>query len=164
MVATSFNEGVSLSTMTSISTDRDLTLSATYTANGDASTYRAIFYREGEEVGRISRIPNGGEVTLRIYPCVPWPGCRGIRFPPDFHVSSLAVAADENEGACGWDMSFHENSLPVLTLEDGSAVTVDRVELKEELSAKGSYPYISFNRMDYTYDGGELLLTEEELH
>lgn len=50
------------------------------------------------------------------------------------------------------------------TLPNGEVIKTDFVELQEEVSpAKSSYPYLTFNRIDYMYDGGSLTLTDEKL-
>lgn len=68
------------------------------------------------------------------------------RGPPASHRFQAQLA-----GACSWTIRF-------------DIIEVDQVELLEELPAKGSYAYLSFDRIDYTYDGGKVVLGEAAFH
>jgi hypothetical protein len=162
MLARSINEGVSTSTMTSAIDSRGISLSASFTGNGQASSYSAIFSRDGQEVGRLSNLPNGQ--MIRVLPCRPWPWCTDRPRPPIFHIRAVAGDGDTDAaGACSWVQRFDPSAPPSVLLANGQTVAVDNIELREEVPAGGSYPYTSFNRIDYTYDGGTLLLTGEEI-
>ena len=161
MIARAFSDGSVASTLTDVTSGHEVTLSASFTGNGNKSTYSAIFTRAGEEVARISRIRTGAEVPTPLSrPCRP-PEC-----PPRY------VAPFKNNrhvqgalpGSCSWTVRFDEEDPSTIQLADGEVVEIDQVELLEELPAKGSYSYLGFDRIDYTYDGGKLTLTEEELH
>lgn len=161
MVARSINEGVSTSTMTTSTSAEGMTLSASFTGNGDESKYSAIFYSEGKETGRIANLPNGGSVSLMWprFPCEPWPWCIiEPLLPPVFRV----LADAPHLGACEW--GFRTGTPMEATLSSGEHIKVDFVELREEVSPdKSSYPYLTFNRIDYLSDGGSLTLTDERI-
>lgn len=166
MVARSINEGVSTSTMNASIDQGGVMLSASFTGAGQASTYSAIYSRNGEEVGRISNIGNGTVLRPILRPCQPWPRCLWEPLPPIFHIRlavNTPVPTAETSGACSWEQRFNPNSPAQVTFENGETVEVDNIELREEIPAGGSYPYTSFNRIDYTYDGGTLTLTGEEI-
>ncbi len=160
MIARSINEGVSTSMMKVDVGEAGISLSASFTGAGDESTYSAIFYREGGEVARIANIRNGEAVGIYRFPCEPWPWCIiEPLLPPVFHVYQRG----ENLGSCSWQQEFPPGQLVGATLPSGEKIEADRIELREEVPAKGSYPYLTFNRIDYNYDGGALILTDEKI-
>lgn len=170
MLARSINEGVSTSTMSASIEQGGVVFAASFTGAGQASTYSAIYSRNGQEVARISDLGNGQVLRPIFRPCSPWPFCRWEPLPPIFHIRTVlaanATAAGskaEASGACSWEQRFDPNEPALVTLEDGRTVEMDNLELREEIPAGGSYPYTSFNRIDYTYDGGTLVLSGEEL-
>ncbi len=167
MVARSINEGVSTSTMSASVDQGGVAFSASFTGAGQASTYSAIYSRNGEEVARIANLSNGTVLRPIFRPCSPWPRCLWEPQPPIFRIRTVlaanATSNAEASGACSWEQRFDPDAPAQVTLEDGRTVEVDHLELREEIPAGGSYPYTSFNRIDYTYDGGALTLTGEEL-
>jgi hypothetical protein len=156
MIATSVNEGVSTSTVKAVNTDLGTSYSATFTGSGQASTYSAILSRNGQEVARVGGIRNG---EVGIPPVLArgriW---RWIKF----HVRIVPAFAALS-GACSWEQSFDPSSPATVTLASGQTIEVDNLELLEEVSPGGGYPYLSFNRIDYTADGGTFTVTKEEL-
>jgi hypothetical protein len=173
MFARSINEGVSTSTMTLQRSDAGYLVSASFTGNGDESKYDLNLYRRGELVGRIRDLGPDVNTPVERYNCIPgpWPNCRPPT-PPHFrvvqrrttpgdrvHAAPLGDPSGE-PGACVWTQPIDE---VLVTLEDGQQVIADRLELVEIVPAAGSYAYFTFNRIDYTSDGGGLVLTKEQV-
>jgi hypothetical protein len=155
------SDGVTTSTVKAVNVDGKTSYVATFTGSGQSTTYSAIFSRNGEEVARVSRIPSG-QVTpaLAARPRI-W---RWIKF----HVRIVpayvtAAAAGDVSGACSWEQDFDPNEPAMVTLADGQTIEVDNLELREDVAVGGSYPYTSFDRIDYTANGGTFTLTGEEI-
>lgn len=161
LIVNASSGGVTTSTVKAVNTDRGTSYSATFTGSGQASTYSAIFSRNGQEVARVAGIPNGQVGT----PPVAARGriWRWIRFHVRIVPASIAATADVS-GACSWEQSFDPNAPASVTLANGQAIEVDNLELREDVPVGGSYPYTSFERVDYTADGGTFTLNGEEFH
>lgn len=160
IIARSINQGVSTSTMTTIIGSPGFrTISASFTGSGQGSTYSAVFYRGDQEVGFIAGIPNGATAVPTIImpptrPCATCPIVDPGEDPDFFKVRPT--------GACVWGKTFTRAQAFVML--NGRRISIDKVELVEEVSGSGSYPYLSFNRIEYTHDSGSLLLTGETIH
>lgn len=168
--ARSVNEGVSTSTMTLQKTDAGYLVSASFTGNGEASTYNLNLYRRGQLVGQLINLPPDVPTPVEIYNCIPgpWPYClppvphfRVVqrRTTPPNRVAAAATDPNGEPGACVWSMPMDG----IFTLEDGQQVMTDRIELVEVVPGAGSYAYFTFNRIDYTSDGGSLVIKKEEV-
>lgn len=169
LFARSINEGVSTSTMTLQKSDSGYLVSSTFTGAGDESQYNLNLYNRGELVGQLRNLRPDVLTPVAIYNCIPgpFPNCR----PPVPHFRvvqrrttppSRVNAAPPDEaapGACVWSMPMDG----VVTLEDGQQVLTDRIEMVEIVPAAGSYAYFTFNRIDYTTDGGSLVLKKEQV-
>jgi hypothetical protein len=161
LIVSAINVDVTTSTVKAVNTAPGTSYSATFTGSGQSSTYSAIFSRNGQEVARVAGIPNG---QVGIPPVAAlgrvW---QWIKFHVRIVPASIAATADVS-GACSWEQSFDPNAPASVTLANGQAIEVDNLELREDVPVSGSYPYTSFNRIDYTADGGTFTLTGEEIH
>lgn len=164
LFARSINEGVSTSSMTLKRTNEGFALSAEFTGSGAASTYTARLYSGGQVVGEIPSIPSGtAMITPR--PCnFPPPGCRWpapAPWPPwpPFRV----IQNGNNAGACVWGVGFGRGNEVQATLPDGKIVIADAIDLVEDVTGPGAYPYLTFNRIDYTGDAGNARIDGEQL-
>lgn len=159
-IATANGAGVTISTMKAANTDRGTFYSATFSGGSESSTYSAIFFRNGQEVARIAGIPNG---QVGVPPVAArgriW---RWIRFHVRIVPAVFATATDVS-GACSWEQSFDPSAPASVTLGNGQAIELDNLELREDVPVGGSYPYTSFDRVDYTADGGTFTLTGEQI-
>lgn len=156
-VARSLSAGVSTSSLTVRKSFAGYTVSAAYTGSGDTSRYDAILFSGGAQVGRLRNL-GPLDSTRVIYSdpdcprgsTLPWPDCLWVR-PNPFHITPY--------GACNWDLIL--GSAGQVELLDGQRVTVDRISFEEIVPASGSYPYLTFDRIDYTGDVGSFQLGAE---
>jgi hypothetical protein len=162
LVARSINEGVSTS---SLNLQRNLdgyAISASFTGSAAGSTYSAQFYNSGQLVGTVGGLVSGGNAMVTQRPCrFPPPGCRWPSFPPMPPWPPFAVLQNAggnggsgvgSPGACVWKINFGQANQIQAKLADGSSVLADAVDLVEDVQGQGSYPYLTFNRIDYTTD------------
>lgn len=172
-ISRAISQGELISTMTAQHDDQGLTLSGTFTGNADA-TYNANLFKGGKLVGSIPNV-RSGEQGLRLYP--------GPQAPARIiiiiifwgfdnidiwiinwlkeHGGESAHAATPQAGACVWKVDLDPTADPHATLPDGSSVAVDHVEMVEDVTSAGSYPYMSFDRIDYSSNAGALHVTGE---
>jgi hypothetical protein len=152
------SDGKVTSTMTVRDTIDGFTVSGTFTGNTGA-TYNAELYNRGQRVGTVAGIKSGEGLSASwVDPEVARARIR-IRIRIGFVVITITIglAATEapTEGACVWDYGLPEDTQATTKLADGTPVTFDRVRLVENVDPAGSYPYLSFDRIDYTSsDGG----------
>ena len=164
LFARSINEGVSTSSMTLTRSNDGFTLSAGFTGSGAGSTYTARLYSGGQVVGEVPGVPSGTAMLLPR-PCnFPPPGCRWpapLPWPPwpPFRV----IQSGNNAGACVWTVAFGRGNEVQAALADGKSVIVDAIDLVEDVIGPGSYPYLTFNRIDYTGDAGDARIDGEQL-
>lgn len=160
MISRAISDGDVTSTMTVRDTDDGFTVSGTFTGN-DASTYNAELYRAGELVGTVAGLASGGEGLRARWlqrPIIIWVIQIG------FHIYIFifgAQQAEATEGACIWDLALPKNQQASTTLADGTEVTFDHVRLVENVEPSGSYPYLTFDRIDYTSDDGTFRISNE---
>jgi hypothetical protein len=155
LTASAFQAGTIVGRMTLQKTDDSYVVSAAFTGTGGSSPYQVNLYRQDELVGSIAGLQSGQRLALRRVRPVPW--CCWPP-PPPFR----NMQRGPNVGACVWDQSFAGDEV-VAALSDGTTVVADRIELEEVIPRAGSYPYMSFNRIDYTTDGAALVLTGERI-
>ena len=159
LFARSINEGVSTSSMLLKRSPEGFSLSAGFTGSGAGSTYTAMLYSGGRVVGEIPGVPSGTEMLLPR-PCCRWP----VPWPPwppwpPFRV----IQTGNNAGACVWSVAFGRGNEVQATLPDGKTVLADAIDLVEDVRGPGSYPYLTFNRIDYTGDAGNARIDGEQL-
>ena len=146
-------EGVTTSTLTVNKGQTSYSVAPTFTGAGDASTYSARFFANGQETGAMNRLASGQAVRIGMPRRCPygwagvWPVCVWIGFP-DFHL--------RDNGACAWGLTLA--GAGTVALADGRTVLVDRVEFEEDVPAGGSYPYTAFDRLGYTSNGDTFVL------
>jgi hypothetical protein len=159
MVWRAISAGAVTSTMTVQNTDDGFTVSGEFTGS-DPSTYNVELYRRGERVGTVTDVKSGEGIharwvqQLRII----------IRIRIGFVVITIIIrAAHETatEGACVWDLPLQDGQEAVTTLADGTEVTFDRARLVENVKGGGSYPYLTFDRLDYTSNDESFRITDE---
>lgn len=63
------------------------------------------------------------------------------------------------DGGCSW--GFTSATAGEVALADGRRVLVDEISFDEIVPASGSYPYLTFDRIDYTSDAGTFVLGAE---
>lgn len=156
-VARSLSAGVATSSFTVLKTNDGYSISAAYTGAGDTSRYNARLYNRGVQVGELSNLSANDRVGI-VFPLrrcppgstLPWPLCHW--FPPN----PFRIMAD---GGCSWE--FTSATPGQVTLASGQRVTVDRISFDEIVPASGSYPYLTFDRIDYTSDVGSFQLGAE---
>jgi hypothetical protein len=155
LTASAFHAGTIVGRMTLQQSEDRYVVSAAFTGSGEASPYQVNLYYRNQRVGTIGDLFSGDRLTLwPWWPCWPcWPPP-----PPPFRNMQFGP----NAGACVWDQSFGGADV-LAELRDGSTVVVDRIELEEVIPRGGSYPYMSFNRLDYTSDGGRIVLVGERI-
>lgn len=159
LIANAISNGVTTSTLKAVNGARGTTYAATFTGSGQAGTYSAIYSRKGQEVARVTGIPNGQGGTPPMAARNIW---RWIKFHVRI-VPSRRATADDVSGACSWEQSFDPNAPVSVTLASGQVIEVDNLELREDVAIGGSYPYLSFDRMEYTADGGTFTLNAEQI-
>ncbi len=160
-IANAISDGVTTSTIKAVTTDRGTVYSATFTGNGQATTYSAILSRDGREVARIANIPNGGTGLPPVQPSALGRIWRWIKF--HVRIVPASAASATASGACSWEQSFDPSAPAKVTLASGQTVEIDNIELLEDVPVGGSYPYTSFDRIDYTASGGTFTLNGEEI-
>ncbi len=161
-VANAISDGVTTSTIKAVTTDRGTLYSASFTGNGQATTYSAILSRSGREVARIANIPNGSTGVPPVQPSALGRIWRWIKFHVRI-VPASATASATASGACSWEQSFDADAPAKVTLANGQTVEIDNLELLEDVPVGGSYPYTSFDRIDYTSSGGTFTLNGAEI-
>jgi hypothetical protein len=155
LVASAFQAGTIVGRMTLRQTEDSYVVSAAFTGTGGSSPYQINLYHGDERVGSITDLQSGQRVAMRrrLPPWCCWPPP-----PPPFR----NIQYGPNVGACIWDQSFAGDEV-VAVLNDGTTVVADRIELEEVIPGAGSYPYMSFNRIDYTTDGATMVLVGERI-
>ncbi len=164
MIWKAVSAGAVTSTMTVQNTDDGFTVSGEFTGN-NPSTYNAILYRAGAVVGTVAGMKSGVDklkarwdnrfrITIRIRI-----GFKTITIVITW--GQQLIAAEGTAGACVWDMPLEEGQEAVTTLPDGKEVTFDRVQLVENVLKGGSYPYMTFDRLDYTSNDESLTIDSE---
>jgi hypothetical protein len=162
MIWRAISAGTVTSTMTVQNTDDGFTVSGEFTGS-ESGTYTAELYRAGELVGTIPGLRSGGDgvharnvqqlrIRIRIR----------IGFVVIIIVIGRAQQATTTEGACVWDLPLQDGQEAVTTLPDGTDVTFDRVQLVEDVQGGGSYPYLTFDRLDYTSNDEAFQITDEQ--
>ena len=121
-----------------------------------AGTYSALIYNDGVFQGGIGNIPNGAPALYVNYTNPGW----NNPWPPQpdpwwwwwwwpwwwWEDTGFGLVAQT--GGCFHTLSA---SAPIVfTLSDGRQLQGDRVELLEEVSRAGSYPYLSFDAIRVT--------------
>jgi hypothetical protein len=159
LFARSINEGVSTSSLTVQRSLEGFSLAASFTGSAAGSTYSARFYKEGQLVGTIGGLQSGGTAIFVPRPCnnprcwilipdfPPWPPFLVVQNPVGDNGGGIG-----QPGACVWRLDFGKDNQIQPTLADGSTVLADAVDLVEDVQGQGSYPYLTFNRIDYTTD------------
>jgi hypothetical protein len=154
LTASAFQAGTIVGRMTLQQTEDSYVVSAAFTGSGGSSPYQVNLYRQDELVGSIGDLQSGQRIALRRWwPWWPWPPP-----PPPFR----NIQFGPNAGACIWEQSFAGDEV-VAVLNDGRTVVADRIELEEVIPRADSYPYMSFNRIDYTTDGATMVLFGERI-
>lgn len=160
LISNAISNGVTTSTLKAVNTARGTSYAATFTGSNQGGTYSAIYSRKGQEVARVSGIPNGQGGTPPMAARNIW---RWIKFHVRIVPSSRAAAAGDVTGACSWEQGFDPNAPVSVTLANGRVIEIDNLELREDVAVGGSYPYLSFDRIEYTADGGTFTLNAEQI-
>jgi len=168
-ISRAINQGEVISTMTARHNADGLALTGTFTGN-DNATYNANLYKGGKLVGIVPGLRSNGQgLQLYIGPRARRPIIIIIIWGFD-NVTVLifnraaggpTAAPLPDAGACVWKVDLAPESDPHVTLPDGTSVAVDHVEMVENVTAAGSYPYLSFDRIDYSSNAGALHVTSE---
>jgi hypothetical protein len=169
-VSRAINQGEVISSMTAQHNGRGLALGGSFTGNPDA-TYTANLYKDGQLVGAIPNMKsNADRLQINPGPLAPQRIIIIIIFWGFDNIDIWIINALTGEktkaaaplaGACVWKVDLNKDADPHVTLPDGSSVAVDHVEMVENVTAAGSYPYMSFDRIDYSSNAGALHVTSE---
>ena len=147
LLARSMSDGVATSSLVAQSRRGVVELSATFTGAGAPLDYQARLYHLGARVGTL-QLGQGASLPI-VDPN------EGEDFDADgdsdFHIDPA--------GACIWGVALRGRA--AVRLPDGRTVKVDRVELAEQVSVRGSYPYLTFDRIDYLSSMGAFTLRAE---
>jgi hypothetical protein len=154
LVARAISTGVATSSLTVQRSATGFSIAANFTGSGAGSTYNALLYNSGQLVGTIGGLTSGGPPMFPTFPCSIIP-CT-IHLPPVPHLPTFFVVPRSGgvgtPGACGWKLNFEADNLIQVTLGNGSTVIADAIALVENVPGQGSYPYLTFNEIDYTTD------------
>jgi hypothetical protein len=160
-ITRAISAGVVTSTMTVQNTASGFTVSGTFTGN-DASTYNVNLYKADTLVGTAAGLRSGVDGLTASWA---QPQRIVIRIRIGFVVIIIVIGRAQplaaTEGACVWNLPLDDGQLAVTTLADGTAVTFDRLQLVENVQQGGSYPYLTFDRIDYTSNNPSLQITSE---
>ena len=133
-------------------------VSATFTGDGSESVYNVNLYSGDVLVGSIARqLSTGGGVVLPHYQPIWWYWWYWWYWP-----SFWNIQRGPNAGGCVWELPFARGDEIQVVADGGKLVVADRIELEEVVNKGGSYPYLTFDRIDYT-TGGRMLLESESL-
>lgn len=159
------SEGVVTSTLTTRFTDDSFTATPVFTGS-EGGAYSARFSLRGARVAVLADLT--GSVTALIpHSCEPWPNCHWFAMDMKFlqfelaHPNVAAAAATDDLGACAWSFHFDEGRTFQVALPDGKQITADTVDFVENVTKAGSYPYLAFDRLDYTSSSASLRITSE---
>jgi hypothetical protein len=159
------NDGNTVGTMSLKRTEGGYVVSAAFTGDDNTGTYNVRLYNQEALVGTVSGLASGGD-GLYLPRFVPiwrwwwwwwwWPSFWNVRQP-----SRLPDGPEV--GACVWSIPFVAGDEVQVVADDGKPVVADRIELEEVVRRGGSYPYLTFNRIDYTTSGASMLLLGENI-
>jgi hypothetical protein len=154
--ARALEDGRTLSTLRLERTARGYVVSSMFTGS-DLGRYRVNLYRDEVLIGTRRRAASDPGLELRI---TDGGGSsefdsRGARTPRFRNLQT-----GPNSGACVWEVAFVAATMQVVD-DRGELVVADRLELEEEVVPGGSYPYLSFDRLDYTMNAASMLIEHE---
>lgn len=142
------------------------TFTAGFTGTGQGSTYSVIIYNGTTPVAAATRIQSGKPAATVVRRSSSsgwwWPLFWFlIRDMPANIMAGNGTNVAVNPGACVWQERFAPGLLADFRLPDGRVYTGDRIDIIEEVPVTGSYPYLTFDTMEYTSNGGSLSLLNE---
>lgn len=164
IVARSISEGVSTSSMTTQQTDDGYAVSATFTGDATTGTYNVNLYNNDVLVQSLDAVMSGETgFTWNHTNCAPgsvnYPMCLSVVISNTSGFRVVQGGADA--GACVWTVGGPESADMLVQLPNGEVVIADRIDLVEQVDGSGSYPYLTFDRIDYTASGGPITITRE---
>jgi hypothetical protein len=160
LTASAFQAGAIVGSMTLQQTDGGYLVSATFTGSGGGSPYQVNLYDHDAVVGRITGMASGQQVFMMLDVDDPICGTVYGPYPPPPPFENVQVGP--NVGACIWHQSLAGCRVQAV-LDDGRIVGADRIDLEEVIPGGSSYPYMSFNRIDYTTNGVGMKLSGERI-
>lgn len=134
------------------------------TAAASSGTYSALVYRNGVFQGGAGNIPNGARAMYVNHGDIfnPWPADPWDPWDwwwPWWWWNDTGFGLVAQTGGCFHTLS---SSAPItFNLPDGRQIQGDRVELVEEVTGAGSYPYLSFDAIRVTGTVDSVTITGE---
>ena len=151
------NEDRIIGTMAVKRANEGYIVSAMFTGDNDG-TYTVNLYKGMDRVGSISGLANGSEFYLSHY----YPSW--LYWWVWWHWAHFwNIQSGPNAGGCVWSFDFPPGDEVLVKVDSGEEVAADRIELEEVVKKSGSYPYLTFNRIEYTTNGGRMLLESENI-
>jgi hypothetical protein len=153
-----FGDGKILGTLAMTRNENGYVLSAGFTGDGNTGTYNVNLYNHDVRVATIVGLRNGSTVLLPYWRPYWWYWhcwCWWWWWPHFWNVVAT--------GSCVWSVPFPEGQEVQARDDRGNLVAADRVELEEVVKGAGSYPYLTFNRIDYTTGAGWMQLGGENI-
>mgnify|MGYP000340708731 CR=1 FL=1 len=147
--------GKTIGTMNMARTPTGYRVSAAFTGDDSAGAYNVNLYYRDQLVGQLANRPVGSTVDLPYYRFWWWDWWWWWWWP-----SFWNVERGPHVGSCVWSMPLAQGDEVLVTADSGKPVLADRFELEEVVSKAGSYPYLSFDRIEYTSNSAMLLESE----
>jgi hypothetical protein len=157
LFARAMSGGKTIGTMSLARTPEGYRVAAAFTGDDSAGTYNVNLYYRDELVGQLANRPSGGAGDVLPYYRWWWWWWWDWYWP-----SFWSTARSATPGTCVWAQQLAPGDEVLVTDDTGRTVLADRFELEEVVQRGGSYPYLSFDRIDYT-TGGAMLLEGENL-
>lgn len=147
--------GKTIGTMSLARTPGGYRVAAAFTGEDSAGVYNVNLYYHDELVGQLANRPSGG--TGDVLPYYRWWWWWWWDW---FWPSFWSTARSATPGTCVWSQQLAPGDEVLVTADSGKQVLADRFELEEVVKQGGSYPYLSFDRIDYTTTGPMVLESE----
>ena len=154
--ASAYSAGRPVSTMGITRTGDAYAVSANFTGTIATGKYNVNLYNNNQLVVTIPHVPSGTQILFPYWRpswwfwycwCWWW-------YPPHFRVDPL-------NGACIWTIPLPEGEELRALNERGEPLMANRIELVEDVNGGGSYPYMAFDRIDYSTAASWMLLGDE---
>lgn len=153
LVVTALASGSPNSQMRVVDSGSQMEISTRFTGGGPDATYSAHVYQDGVYQGGLGGISFASSIRVTLPPLYP-PPVRPRR--PPIRGTGFGIVAQT--GGCFHTADF---STSLVQLPDGQRIQGDRLELVEEVTRAGSYPYLSFDAIRVTGTVESLTITSE---
>ena len=157
LVSTALADGFAVSTATMSRNGSKVELGATFTGSGSGSTYSVLIYRDGVLKASSGGNPNGSAAIDVFSPCLWLGGVEG-----DICDLVWEFRNSPGQSRCEWGLVSDE--LLTFRFPNGKRVRGDEVQLVEEISPNGGYPYLSFDEIVLRGTGDAIRLHSESIN